>query len=164
MADNVGYTPGVGATVAADDIGGVLFQRLKLSLGGDGVNQGDVQGSASDPVGNELALLVRSVVEENAYTQELLNTIAQILRSVWQMGSAAGAPSLTVRNSTQADFQVTIQNNAPVNVNQIAGGTPQTTGGGSSPALSTSNHLVVAQSQQYHPASLPQHIYANIQV
>ncbi len=164
MADNVGYTPGVGATVAADDIGGVLFQRLKLSLGGDGVNQGDVQGSASNPVGNELALLVRSVVEENAYTQELLNTIAQILRSVWQMGSAAGAPSLTVRNSTQADFQVTIQNNAPVNVNQIAGGTPQTTGGGSSPALSTSNHLVVAQSQQYHPASLPQHIYANIQV
>jgi hypothetical protein len=164
VADNVGYTPGVGATVAADDIGGVLFQRLKLSLGGDGVNQGDVQGSASNPVGNELALLVRSVVEENAYTQELLNTIAQILRSVWQMGSAAGAPSLTVRNSTQADFQVTIQNNAPVNVNQIAGGTPQTTGGGSSPALSTSNHLVVAQSQQYHPASLPQHIYANIQV
>jgi hypothetical protein len=164
VADNVGYTPGVGATVAADDIGGVLFQRLKLSLGGDGVNQGDAQGATADPVGNELALLVRSVVEENAYTQELLNTIAQILRSVWQMGSAAGAPSLTVRNSTQADFQVTIQNNAPVNVNQIAGGTPQTTGGGSSPALSTSNHLVVAQSQQYHPASLPQHIYANIQV
>jgi hypothetical protein len=80
------------------------------------------------------------------------------------MGSAAGAPSLTVRNSTQADFQVTIQNNAPVNVNQIGGSTPQTTGGGSSPAFSTSNHLVVAPSQQYHPASLPQHIYANIQV
>lgn len=164
MADNVGYTPGVGATVAADDIGGVLFQRLKLALGGEGVNQGDVQGATADPVGNELALLVRSVAEDNAYTQELLNTIAMILRSVWQMGSAAGAPSLTVRNSTQADFQVTIQNNAPLNVNQIAGSSPQTTGGGSSPAFSTSNHLVVAQSQQYHPASLPQHIYANIQV
>jgi len=164
MADNVGYTPGVGATVAADDIGGVLFQRLKLALGNEGVNQGDAQGKTADPVGNELALLVRSVVEENAYTQELLNTIAQILRSVWQMGSAAGAPSLTVRNSTQADFQVTIQNNAPLNINQIAGGTPQTTGGASSPTFSTSNHLVVAQSQQYHPASLPQHIYANIQV
>jgi hypothetical protein len=109
-------------------------------------------------------MLVRSVVEENAYTQELLNTIAQILRSVWQMGSAAGAPSITVRNSAPADFQVTIQNNTPININQIAGGTPQTTAGGSSPAFSTSNHLVVAQSQQYHPASLPQHIYANIQV
>lgn len=27
MADNVGYTPGTGATVAADDIGGVLYQQ-----------------------------------------------------------------------------------------------------------------------------------------
>ena len=37
MSDNVGYTPGVGATVAADDIGGVLHQRIKLGVGGDGV-------------------------------------------------------------------------------------------------------------------------------
>lgn len=36
MADNVGYTPGVGATVAADDIAGVLHQRVKISLGADG--------------------------------------------------------------------------------------------------------------------------------
>lgn len=37
MADNVGYTPGVGATVAADDIGGVLHQRVKIGIGADGV-------------------------------------------------------------------------------------------------------------------------------
>lgn len=36
MADNVGYTPGSGATVAADDIGGVLHQRVKLGVGEDG--------------------------------------------------------------------------------------------------------------------------------
>ena len=36
MADNVGYTPGTGATVAADDIGGVLYQRVKLTSGEDG--------------------------------------------------------------------------------------------------------------------------------
>jgi len=36
MADNVGYTPGTGATVAADDIGGVLFQRIKPTIGEDG--------------------------------------------------------------------------------------------------------------------------------
>jgi hypothetical protein len=164
VADNLGYTEGAGSQVATDEIGGLHHQRIKFTLGSDGVSQGDAQGGTADPVGNELALLVRSVAEDNAYTQELLNTIAQILRSVWQMGSAAGAPSLTVRNSTQADFQVTIQSNAAININQIAGGSPQTTGGGSSPAFSTSNNLVVAQSQQYHPASLPQHIYANIQV
>jgi hypothetical protein len=36
MADNVGYTPGSGATVAADDIGGVLHQRVKIGVGADG--------------------------------------------------------------------------------------------------------------------------------
>lgn len=36
MADNVGYTPGSGAIVAADDIGGVLFQRIKPVFGADG--------------------------------------------------------------------------------------------------------------------------------
>jgi hypothetical protein len=37
MAGNVGYTPGTGALVAADDIAGVLHQRIKLGIGGDGV-------------------------------------------------------------------------------------------------------------------------------
>lgn len=36
MADNVGYTPGVGATVAADEIAGVLHQRVKIGVGADG--------------------------------------------------------------------------------------------------------------------------------
>lgn len=36
MADNIGTTPGTGATVAADDVGGVLHQRVKLSIGADG--------------------------------------------------------------------------------------------------------------------------------
>jgi hypothetical protein len=33
MADNVGYTPGSGATIAADDVGGVLYQRVKVTAG-----------------------------------------------------------------------------------------------------------------------------------
>ena len=37
MADNVGYTPGTGATIAADDVGGALHQRVKIGVGGDGV-------------------------------------------------------------------------------------------------------------------------------
>ena len=37
MADNVGYTPGSGATIAADDIGGALYQRVKPTFGIDGV-------------------------------------------------------------------------------------------------------------------------------
>jgi hypothetical protein len=37
MADNVGYTPGVGAIIAADDIGGILYQKVKMIHGADGV-------------------------------------------------------------------------------------------------------------------------------
>lgn len=47
MADNVGYTPGVGALVAADEIAGVLHQRIKLGIGEDGVA---VDVSAANPL------------------------------------------------------------------------------------------------------------------
>ena len=49
MADNVGYTPGTGATVAADDIGGVLHQRVKIGVGADG-SATDVSSSNPMPV------------------------------------------------------------------------------------------------------------------
>lgn len=47
MPDNVGYTPGTGATVAADDIGGILYQRIKIAEGADGTGT-DV--SAANPL------------------------------------------------------------------------------------------------------------------
>ena len=36
MADNIDITPGTGATVAADEVSGVLYQRVKLAIGADG--------------------------------------------------------------------------------------------------------------------------------
>lgn len=36
MADNFNFTPGTGATGAADDVSGVLYPRVKIDLGGDG--------------------------------------------------------------------------------------------------------------------------------
>lgn len=36
MADNVPITPGSGAQIATDDVGGVHYQRVKLDIGGDG--------------------------------------------------------------------------------------------------------------------------------
>lgn len=47
MADNVGYTPGTGALVAADDIAGVLHQRVKIGVGADGTA---VDVSAANPL------------------------------------------------------------------------------------------------------------------
>ena len=39
MVDNVGYTPGMGAQIAADNINGVMHERVKISLGADGEAQ-----------------------------------------------------------------------------------------------------------------------------
>lgn len=50
MADNTTITPGSGATIAADDISSVLYQRGKITLGADGVNDGDVSDSNPMPV------------------------------------------------------------------------------------------------------------------
>lgn len=52
MADNVVVSAnvGIGATVATDDIGGVQHQRIKLTIGADGVSEGDVSSSNPMPV------------------------------------------------------------------------------------------------------------------
>jgi len=62
MTDNVGYTPGAGATIAADDIDGVLYQRVKLSVGEDGVAQ-DV---------SELQPLPVNIIADESMTTSLL--------------------------------------------------------------------------------------------
>lgn len=50
MADNVAITPGMGATVAADEIAGALHQRVKITIGADGTNDGDVASGNPLPV------------------------------------------------------------------------------------------------------------------
>lgn len=49
MADNVNITPGAGATVAADDVGGALYQRVKVVHGADG-SATDTSAAAPLPV------------------------------------------------------------------------------------------------------------------
>jgi len=51
MADNTTLNTGTGGDViASDDITGVKFQRVKITLGADGVNDGDVSSSNALPV------------------------------------------------------------------------------------------------------------------
>ena len=76
MADNIGYTPGTGATVAADEIGGVLHQRVKLGIGDDGVA---VDVSAANPMPVELV-----GVSESAPLAVTDDAIAQLLGMLLQ--------------------------------------------------------------------------------
>jgi hypothetical protein len=57
MADNTELNPGSGGDIAAtDDIAGVKYQRVKLTLGADGVNDGDLSGSNPMPVAGSLSV------------------------------------------------------------------------------------------------------------
>ena len=49
MSDN-STLPATGDVIAADEIGGIKFQRVKLVLGGDGVNDGDVATGNPVPI------------------------------------------------------------------------------------------------------------------
>lgn len=55
MADNVQLNPMIdGSLVATDDISGVHYQRIKLIIGADGVNDGDISAANPLPVDSEL--------------------------------------------------------------------------------------------------------------
>lgn len=68
MPDNVGYTPGSGAIVAADDIGGVLHQRVKLALGAAGTNDGDLSATNPMPVTGSVAVTTATPLDVTAST------------------------------------------------------------------------------------------------
>lgn len=59
MADNtiLPIPSTTGDTIAADDIGGVKFQRIKLTLGADGVNDADVSSANPIPVGGSITTM-----------------------------------------------------------------------------------------------------------
>ena len=59
MADNTTLNAGTGGDViASDDIGGVKYQRVKLTLGAEGVNDGDLSATNPMPVADDALLSI----------------------------------------------------------------------------------------------------------
>jgi hypothetical protein len=75
MADNVGYTPGSGASIAADDIGGVLHQRVKVGVGADGsatdVSSANPMPVADNEAGNLLQRILQMLMAPLGYDKSL---------------------------------------------------------------------------------------------
>jgi len=59
MADNYAATQGAGTTFAADDVGGVLYPRLKLALGADGAADMDLD-SGQQTMANSVPVALAS--------------------------------------------------------------------------------------------------------
>lgn len=84
MADNIGYTPGAGATIAADDIGGVLHQRVKVGIGGDGVAT-DISTANPMPVTAPNALTTQETGEVVEALEALRMAIQSLNKTVGQV-------------------------------------------------------------------------------
>lgn len=68
MADDILVTPGTGATIGADEISSVKYQRVKLIHGADGVNAGDVSTANGLPVQLQSGQTLATVTTVTAVT------------------------------------------------------------------------------------------------
>lgn len=106
MADNIGYTPGSGATIAADDIGGALLQRIKVVIGADGVNDGDVSLANPMPIQG-----VGELVEQLSAIRTLLQSLTRTVGMT--MPDSAGR--LLVRiDASSVNLSTTLTNQVQV--------------------------------------------------
>jgi hypothetical protein len=99
MADNVGYTPGSGATVAADDIGGVLYQRVKITHGADGIAHETSNGNPLPT--EERGELLEAIEALRMAVQSLTRTQGMA------MPDTAGRLRVLAENPTAANLNVT---------------------------------------------------------
>ena len=130
MTDFVGYTPGTGASVAVDDIGGILHQRVKIGVGDDGtavdvsetnpmpVELVGVDGSAplavtDDAIAQLLGVLLRYQDSPRGYDKSLQRQRATVLvesGTVTTVTTVATVTNLSTIDTLQGRLQVYGQN------------------------------------------------------
>lgn len=122
MSDNIGYTPGSGATVAADNIGGVLHQRVKISVGADG---------AADDASAENPLPVTAVAELMEAIEALRFAVASLTKTIgFALPNALGQPIFEARQATAANLQMTATQSGTWNIGTVTALTNQAQIGG----------------------------------
>jgi hypothetical protein len=123
MADNVAITPGSGAIAAADDIGGVLYQRVKVSHGAD--------GSATDTsVSNPLPIAAYGeLVEAIEAMRMAVNTLTRTIGLV-TVDPATGRLRAEVVQATAASLLATVSIASNQTLNALSTLTNQTQMGG----------------------------------
>ena len=104
MADNILVSQGVGTTIATDDIGGVQYQRVKLSQGADG-SATDVSSAAPLQVtlANTSANATAVKVDGSAVTQPVSGTVTASAQPGVDIGdvtinNASGASAVNIQD------------------------------------------------------------------
>jgi len=107
MADNTTLNPGTGGDVmAADDITGVKFQRVKIALGADGANDGDV--SAANPIPTTNAPATGSTTSPSNSTTTAYAASLIVKASAGKLFSLSGYNSKTTGQFIQLHDSATL--------------------------------------------------------
>lgn len=112
MADNVAYTPGSGAIIAADEIGGVLHQRVKISVGADGA-AADLSTTTPMPT-QEQGELVEAIEALRMAVASLTKTIG------YSLPNTLGQQIVEARQATAGNLNVTASQGTAGNLNATA--------------------------------------------
>jgi len=109
VADNVGYTPGTGATIAADDVSGVLYQWFKLDIGGDGASS-PISSTNGVPVTPLIgAAFGSSIVSSSAAeASKVIKASAGTLLSLIGYNGKASQQFIQIFNSTTVPADATV--------------------------------------------------------
>jgi len=91
MADNVAITAGSGTAIAADDVSGVMYQKVKLDLGGDGV---------SDPVETTLPVSGEVAITDT-YAPIGSHSSGALISSAITLTKPEGANSILIQTLVQ---------------------------------------------------------------
>lgn len=108
MSDNVGYTPGSGATIAADNIGGVLHQRVKIGVGADGTA---VDVSQANPLPTQA---VGELIEAIEAMRMAINALKKTIG--FALPNASGFPIMEARQSSAAALQMSANQSGTWNI------------------------------------------------
>jgi len=119
LADNVAITAGSGTNIAADDISSVFYQRVKLSLGADGVANDASAGSGSVGTGT-----MRIIPAGYAYETVAASQTAQALGATGATGDLI--MGILVVPATTSPGNVLLLDNA-TSITVFTGGTSSVT-------------------------------------
>ena len=120
MADNIAITQGVGTTVAADDVGGVLYQRIKVGIGADG-SAADLafgQGAASASLPVVLAS-DKTVPNKERFFAVVFSTLTRPANATAYTANDSVSDNATAGSVTALSSTVSDTNDDPICVERV---------------------------------------------
>ena len=107
MADNVPITAGAGTAIAADDVGSVFYQRVKVALGPDGTYTADADGTAArgqyvDPRLKVVRLQVTPTISTSIYAaKEAIGGLYTFAGAVRSSGGSGRIVAIQIHDKDQ---------------------------------------------------------------